>query len=108
MCNRYELASNQQEIDDAVDLIEDDIGNMEPLIEVYPDRTAPVVRNIGGGRQLTRLTWGMPTPVEYLKSPDAPDTGVTNIRNTSSPWWRQWLGVEHRCVVPATGFSEYG
>ncbi|MCJ1901470.1 SOS response-associated peptidase family protein [Paracoccus versutus] len=107
MCNRYELASNQQEIDDAVDLIEDDLGNMEPLIEVYPDRTAPVVRNIGGGRQLTRLTWGMPTPVEYLKSSDAPDTGVTNIRNTASPWWRKWLGVEHRCVVPATSFSEY-
>ena len=108
MCNRYELASNQQEIDDAVDLIEDDLGNMEPLIEVYPDRTAPVVRNIGGGRQLTRLTWGMPIPAEYLKSPDAPDTGVTNIRNAASPWWRKWLGVEHRCVVPATGFSEYG
>lgn len=108
MCNRYELASNQQEIDDAVDLIEDDLGNMEPLIEVYPDRAAPVVRNVRGGRELTALTWGMPTPAEYLKSPDAPDTGVTSIRNTSSPWWRQWLGVEHRCVVPATAFSEYG
>lgn len=108
MCNRYELASNQQEIDDAVDLIEDDLGNMEPLIELYPDRAAPVVRNTKRGRQLTRLTWGMPTPLEYLKSPDAPDTGVTNIRNTASPWWRKWLGVEHRCVVPATAFSEYG
>ncbi|MDO5643572.1 MAG: SOS response-associated peptidase family protein [Paracoccus sp. (in: a-proteobacteria)] len=57
---------------------------------------------------MTRLTWGMPTPLEYLKSPEAPDTGVTNIRYTSSPWWRNWLGVERRCVVPATAFSEYG
>lgn len=54
------------------------------------------------------LTWGMPTPVEHLKAPDAPDTGVTNVRNTFAPHWRQWLGVEHRCVVPATAFSEYG
>ncbi|SFX96892.1 Putative SOS response-associated peptidase YedK [Paracoccus pantotrophus] len=108
MCNRYELASNQQEIDDAVDLIEDDIGNMEPLIEVYPDRPAPVVRNTRGGRQLTRLTWGMPTPAEYLKTPDAPDTGVTNVRKTWIRHWQQWLGVANRCVVPATAFSEYG
>ncbi|MDO5643571.1 MAG: hypothetical protein Q4G26_14450 [Paracoccus sp. (in: a-proteobacteria)] len=49
MCYRYELASNQQEIDDAVDLIEDDLGNMEPLIEIYPDRAAPVVRNTRRG-----------------------------------------------------------
>lgn len=48
-CNRYELASNQQEIGDAVDLIEDDLGNMEPLIEIYPDRAAPVVRNTRRG-----------------------------------------------------------
>ncbi len=39
---------------------------------------------------------------------DAPDTGVTNIRNTASPHWRRWLGVENRCLVPATAFSEYG
>jgi hypothetical protein len=25
-----------------------------------------------------------------------------------SSHWRPWLGVEHRCVVPATSFSEYG
>jgi putative SOS response-associated peptidase YedK len=34
------------------------------------------------------------------------DTGVTNIRNVKSPHWRRWLGIEHRCVVPFTSFSE--
>src|ERR1700750_215791 len=34
------------------------------------------------------------------------DTGVTNIRNVKSPHWRHWLGIEHRCVVPFTSFSE--
>ena len=34
------------------------------------------------------------------------DPGVTNIRNVSSPHWRRWLGVESRCVVPFTSFSE--
>ncbi|MFJ1292432.1 hypothetical protein ACEPPZ_10110 [Paracoccus yeei] len=33
---------------------------------------------------------------------------MTNIRNTASPHWLRWLGAAHRCVVPATAFSEYG
>ncbi len=37
-----------------------------------------------------------------------PDSGTTNIRNTASPHWNRWLGVDNRCVVPATAFSEYG
>ena len=85
----------------------DSLGNLEPSLDVYPDRSAPVVRNTGSGRDLARLTWGMPTPPQFLKAPDAPDTGVTNIRNTASPHWRRWLGTAHRCVVPATAFSEY-
>jgi putative SOS response-associated peptidase YedK len=47
-------------------------------------------------------------PPQFLKALDAPDTGVTNIRNTGSPHWRRWLGGDSRCVVPVTSFSEYG
>ena len=32
---------------------------------------------------------------------------MTNIRNVKSPHWRRWLGLESRCVVPATSFCEY-
>jgi putative SOS response-associated peptidase YedK len=28
------------------------------------------------------------------------------VRNTASAHWRRWLGVESRCVVPFTSFSE--
>ena len=34
------------------------------------------------------------------------DPGVTNVRNVNSPHWRRWLGIENRCVVPWTSFSE--
>ncbi|GFE97745.1 hypothetical protein DmGdi_28180 [Gluconobacter sp. Gdi] len=34
------------------------------------------------------------------------DRGVTNIRNPGSAWWKRWEGVEHRCLVPLTAFSE--
>ena len=49
---------------------------------------------------------GMPTPPKFIKG--KVDTGVTNVRNVASPHWRRWLGVESRCVVPATELSEYG
>ena len=36
-----------------------------------------------------------------------PDSGTTNIRNISSAHWKRWLGVDNRCLVPFTSFSEY-
>lgn len=49
--------------------------------------------------------WGMPTPEEHLDG--KPDKSVTNVRKTWIPHWQQWLGVEHRCLVPAIAFSMY-
>lgn len=36
-----------------------------------------------------------------------PDSGTANIRNTASKYWKRWLGVENRCVVPFASFSEF-
>jgi putative SOS response-associated peptidase YedK len=47
----------------------------------------------------------MPSPVFALKGKKT-DSGVTNIRNARSPYWRRWLGPESRCLVPFTSFSE--
>lgn len=44
----------------------------------------------------------MPSPAFALKDP-----GVTNLRNMASLHWRRWPGVESRCIVPWTSFSEY-
>jgi putative SOS response-associated peptidase YedK len=41
--------------------------------------------------------WGMPSPVSALKGRNA-DTGVTNIRNVTSPHWRRWLGTGMRSI----------
>jgi putative SOS response-associated peptidase YedK len=50
--------------------------------------------------------WGMPSPAFALKGRTT-DPGVTNVRNTTSPHWRRWLGPANRCIVPFTSFSEY-
>jgi putative SOS response-associated peptidase YedK len=47
------------------------------------------------------MRWGMPGPQQLRVAP------ITNIRNTASPHWRQWLGPPSRCLVPVTSFCEY-
>jgi putative SOS response-associated peptidase YedK len=42
----------------------------------------------------------MPPPPKFGGPP------VTNIRNTSSSHWRDWLKPESRCLVPVNSFAE--
>jgi putative SOS response-associated peptidase YedK len=83
----------------------DRAGNMPPLPGIFPDYRAPIVRNGVEGRELVMARWGMPSPV-YALAGKKSDPGVTNVRNTRSSHWRRWLGVESRCLVPFTSFSE--
>jgi putative SOS response-associated peptidase YedK len=105
MCNLYNITTNQEALRAITRAMIDHAGNLEPSLDVYPDRPAPVIRETSEGREITRLTWGMPSPLSITQG--KPDTGVTNIRNTSSPHWRRWLGPESRCLVPWTSFSEW-
>ncbi|CAP56833.1 SOS response-associated peptidase [Gluconacetobacter diazotrophicus] len=105
MCNLYSMTTNQQAIREAANVMTDRTGNLPPLPEIWPNGMAPIVRNSEAGRELVMTRWGMPTPPGALKGRKV-DRGVTNIRHTDSPWWRRWLGVEHRCLVPLTAFAE--
>lgn len=105
MCNLYSMTSNSQAIREIAKVLEDRTGNLQPQPEIYPNTMAPIVRNGEGGRELVMARWGMPTPPGYLKGHKV-DRGVTNIRNPGSAWWKRWEGVEHRCLVPLTAFSE--
>ncbi|MCP1196083.1 SOS response-associated peptidase [Acetobacter senegalensis] len=105
MCNLYSMTSNLQAIREIAKVLEDRTGNLQSLPEIYPNTMAPIVRNGEGGRELVMARWGMPTPPGYLKGHKV-DRGVTNIRNPGSAWWKRWEGVEHRCLVPLTAFSE--
>ena len=106
MCNLYSITKGQAAIREWLRATRDSAGNMPPMPGVFPDYPAPIVRVTEGERELTMARWGMPSPVFALKGRTT-DPGVTNVRNTASPHWRRWLGVENRCVVPWTSFSEY-
>ncbi len=107
VCNLYSLTKGQQAIIALSRAMRDHTGNLTPLPGIFPDYSAPIVRNAPDGiRELTIARWGMPSPVFALKGRTV-DPGVTNIRNVKSPHWRRWLSVAHHCVVPFTSFSEY-
>ena len=105
MCNLYSLSKGQQAIRELTGAMQDQTGNLPILPGVFPDYSAPIVRNSPSGRELTLARWGMPSPAFALKGRNS-DPGVTNVRNAASPHWRRWLGPESRCVVPFTSFSE--
>lgn len=104
MCNLYNITTAREAIVQWTRAMTDWTGFNEPSRDIYPGTLAPVVRvGADGQREIAPLTWGMPSPPAYVKNYDP---GVTNIRNTSSPHWRRWLGAESRCVVPITSFAE--
>lgn len=113
MCNLYAQTRSQyamrqvfrEVLEDDEDLI-DTTGNLASAPAIFPDYAALIIRRSDAGAwTLTMARWGMPTPPVYLEGRRT-DPGVTNIRNVRSPYWRRWLGVEHRCLVPFTSFSE--
>jgi len=129
MCNLYSITKSQTAIIEFTRAMKDSTGNLPSLPGVFPDYLAPVVANKGGVRELCMMRWGMPSSskaqfdaatkrADKLRAKGKevdfrellrmePDSGVTNIRNTSSKHWTRWLGVENRCVVPFTSFSEF-
>ncbi|BCP55825.1 DUF159 family protein [Kaistia sp. 32K] len=130
MCNLYSMTRTQDAIRAFAKALRDHAGNLPPLPGIFPDYPAPIVRNaVDGVRELAFARWGMPSSqfalMEATKKRAAklqakghqvdfkellrmePDTGTTNVRNVTSKHWQRWLGVESRCVVPFTSFSEF-
>ncbi|TPJ34440.1 SOS response-associated peptidase [Mesorhizobium sp. B2-8-3] len=105
MCNLYNITTSQDAIREWTRALRDILGNLEPSLDVYPNTLGPVVRNASDGqREVANLLWGMPSPPERVKG--KADYGTTNVRKTNYFHWQQYLGIEHRCVVPVTSFAE--
>ena len=76
MRNLYSVTKGQSAIRDLFDVRHDRAGNVPPLLAIFPDQMAPIVRVAGDGeRALVMARWGMPAPPQFGGQP------VTNIRN---------------------------
>jgi putative SOS response-associated peptidase YedK len=105
MCYLYSMTTNQTAIRHPFKVVVDNTGNLPPLPGIYPDYPEPIVRNFAAGRELAMARRGMPTPRKFLVGKKS-DPSVTNVRNATSSHWRDWLGVECRCLVPFNSFAE--
>ncbi|MDI7776606.1 SOS response-associated peptidase [Asticcacaulis sp. EMRT-3] len=107
MCNLYSMTSNKDAIRELARFMKatSAVDNLQAMPAIFANGWGPVVRNTSEGRELAMTRWGMPSPKFALEGKSY-DSGVTNVRNTASPHWRRYLGVESRCVVPATSFCE--
>ena len=105
MCNLYSHTKGPKAIRDLANAMGgdwlDSAGNLEPQSAIFPDGVAPVVRSRPeGGRELSKMRWGFPAP------PNSKSSFVTNVRTTTSHFWKRWLARENRCLVPVTSFCE--
>ena len=105
MCNLYSHTRNIEAMRKLFATF-DVAAQIVPQPGIFPDYAAPIIRNEGGMPTLAMARWGMPSPAFALEGKKT-DPGVTNVRNTRSPHWRRWLGIENRCLVPFTSFSEF-
>jgi hypothetical protein len=80
MCNLYSMLKSQDAIRAWAKIMVDKTGNLPPIPGIYPDYSAPILRQGTEGRELAMARWGMPTPPRYLVGKKT-DSGVTNIRN---------------------------
>ena len=103
MCNLYTMTATVDEMRRLFGPFDGDRANLPPFDEIYPGRTAPVLRRgEAGGLKLDTMTWGFPGPAAAKGRP------VTNVRNLASPFWRSALdNTERRCIVPVTSFCEW-
>jgi len=102
VCNLYSLASSQDDIGDLFHFTRDSAGNLGPMPAIFPDTLAPVVRTTSdGGRELAMMRWGFPPPPNLGTRP------VSNVRNVKSPYLRNWLKPDFRCLMPVTSFCEW-
>jgi len=104
VCNLYSMTKAQQAMRDLFRITDDRLGNLPAMTGIFPDYSAPFVRRHPGGREMVMARWGMPSPAIALKGKKT-DPGVTNVRNTASPHWRRWLGVESRCESRGRDFG---
>jgi len=102
MCNLYSMTKSREALVAYTRAMRDRTGNQPPLPDIFPDQMAPVVRTAKDGvREVVTMRWGFPPP-------PAGKRPVTNVRNLTSSYWRNWLDKpDFRCLVPATSFVEY-
>jgi putative SOS response-associated peptidase YedK len=107
MCNLYAMTTNKEAIRELARFMNAtrEVDNLGASPAIFANGFAPIVRATdGGGRELSRVRWGLPSFPKQLEGKNY-DSGVTNLRTLK--YWKKYLEpLDRRCVVPATSFCE--
>ena len=113
MCNHYrnnpDIQATLQTWRDYISWSLDPVREtLEPVeSDVWPKRTAAVVRNSAGGAQFDVMRWGVPIRLPGKRAGTSVTKQVTNVRNLDSGFWRSMLSQSAaRCLVPFSRFAE--
>jgi len=102
MCNLYSMTATVDELRRVFGSFAGDAANLPSFGDIYPNRSAPVLRAEGGDRALDLMTWGFRGPASGGGRP------LRNVRNLASSFWRSKVkNPERRCIVPVTKFCEW-
>ena len=104
MCGRYTITVPTRSLLTLFDLPE--VPELLPRYNVAPTQEVPVVRTLGGRRELTLLRWGL-IPF-WSKDPKQGPTPINARADTApeKPAFRTAFR-RHRCLLPADGFFEW-
>jgi putative SOS response-associated peptidase YedK len=103
MCNLYSMTRNRDAISRVFRVSHNRMPPIDPLKQIFPGWTAPVIRKAEDGeREISLLTWGF----VLLQDGRAPKR-VTNTRDdqVKTGFWRESF-EQRRCLVPASSFCE--
>jgi len=102
MCNTYNLRGNAKQLGLMFNVEPPPEVDFPPYESIHPDYVAPVIRKSAATSKLeiVMMRWGFP-PLPGKREL------MTNARALSMSLWRPWLGIENRCLVPATSFAEW-
>ncbi|WP_200862176.1 hypothetical protein [Asticcacaulis sp. YBE204] len=96
MCNLYAMTRNAEAIHALARVLKWSVGNLLLFEGIFPNGFGPIVRNIEDRRELAMAHWRMSTSPKFLEWKPC-DTGVTNIRTTTSP---SLASLAKRSAVP--------
>jgi putative SOS response-associated peptidase YedK len=109
MCEEYALETTPDNINFAA--AELDLPCLpEPSVlrrTVKKSDESDVLANDGNDIRWITARLGVPKPERHQKANARVNAGIANIRHPWYPDWRNLLGTEHRCVIPATSFIEH-
>lgn len=105
MCNHY------HNLPEALSTWVDYVGWSAPVPEhasdVWPRRSAMIVRTVAGVAVIDAMQWGIPLTQPGKRAGTQRTNHVTNVRNLESAFWRTTLAsASQRCLVPFTSFAE--